>query len=65
MGDPTKIDTLQNAVIKGFEKAAGILGKKSLSDMPDITQKTYDSVMKGFSDWKASYDAKTEEEEVA
>lgn len=58
--DPTKIDTLQNAVIKGFEKAAGVLGrKKDLSDMPDITRQTYDKVMKEFSDWKSSYN-KTE-----
>lgn len=53
--DPTKIDTLQNAVIKGFKGAAGLLGRKGLKDMPDITQKTYDSVMKEFSDWKKSY----------
>ena len=54
--DPTKIDMLQNAVIKGFEGAAGLLGKKSLDDMPDITHQTYDNVMKQFADWKASYE---------
>lgn len=55
--DPTKIDTLKNAVIKGFAGAAGMLGRKSdLSDMPDITRKTYDSVMKEFDSWKSSYE---------
>jgi len=54
--DPTKIDMLQNAVIKGFEGAAGLLGKNSLEDMPDITHQTYDNVMKQFADWKASYE---------
>ena len=55
-GDPSKIDMLQDAVIKGFEKAAGALGKKSLDEMPDITKKTYESVMKEFDDWKKSYE---------
>ncbi len=54
--DPTKIDMLQDAVIKGFKGAVGQLGRKSLEDMPDITQKTYDSVMKEFSNWKKSYE---------
>ena len=54
--DPSKIDMLQDAVKKGFEKAAGALGKKSLDDMPDITKKTYESVMKEFDDWKKSYE---------
>ncbi len=54
--DPSKIDMLKDAVIKGFEKAAGALGKKSLDEMPDITKKTYESVMKEFDDWKKSYE---------
>lgn len=63
--DPTKIDTLQNAVIKGFEKAAGVLGrKKDLSDMPDITRQTYDKVMNAFSDWKKSYNTNSAEEDA-
>lgn len=62
--DPTKIDMLQNAVIKGFNGAAGQLGRKSLKDMPDITQKTYDSVMKEFSDWKKSYE-KSDDDDAA
>ena len=47
---------LQDAGKKGFEKAAGALGKKSLDEMPDITKKTYESVMKEFDDWKKSYE---------
>lgn len=47
-GDPSKIDKLQNAVIKGF-KAAGVeLGGK----LPDISNQTYNEVMKRFDDWK-------------
>ncbi len=59
--DPTKIDMLKNAVIKGFEGAAGLLGRKGLDDMPEITGKTYNSVMKQFDEWKASYETETEE----
>lgn len=62
--DPTKIDMLQNAVIKGFEGAAGLLGKNSLEDMPDITHKTYDNVMKQFEEWKNSYNQEAAEENV-
>lgn len=60
--DPTKIDMLRNAVIKGFNGAAGLLGKNSLDEMPDITHDTYDNVMKQFDEWKASYE-KTETED--
>ena len=62
--DPTKIDMLQNAVIKGFEGAAGLLGKNSLEDMPDITHKTYDNVMKQFEEWKNSYNKEAAEENL-
>ncbi len=63
--DPSKIDELQKAVIKGFEGAAGILGKKKLDDMPEITKQTYDNVMKQFDDWKKSYDTETTKNTVA
>ncbi len=62
--DPSKIDMLQNAVIKGFEGAAGLLGKNSLDEMPEITGKTYDNVMKQFADWKNSYNQEIVENEV-
>lgn len=48
-GDSSKIDTLTNAIKKGFEKAEKLWGDK----LPDISQKTYDAVMKGIEDWKA------------
>ena len=62
--DPSKIDMLQNAVIKGFEGATGLLGKKSMDEMPSITRETYDNVMKQFDDWKKSYETAAEEETV-
>lgn len=54
-GDPSKIDMLKNAVIKGFGEAEKAFGQK----MPDITSKTYDAVMKGFDEW--ANEGKTEE----
>ena len=33
---------------KGFEQATGSWGKK----LPDISQRTYDAVMKKFDEWK-------------
>lgn len=62
--DPSKIDMLQNAVIKGFEGATGLLGKKSMDEMPSITRETYDNVMKQFDDWKKSYETAAEEKTV-
>lgn len=59
--DPTKIDMLRGAVEKGFKGAMGLLGKKSMDDMPEITGKTYDNVMKQFDEWKNSYNKETEE----
>lgn len=63
--DPTKIETLKNAVIKGFNGAANMLGRK-YDDMPDITKDTYNNVMKQFDDWTNSYKTeKTQTEESA
>ncbi|MGN0613193.1 MAG: hypothetical protein ACI4JB_04765 [Porcipelethomonas sp.] len=62
--DPTKIDLLQNAVVKGFEGAAGLLGKNSLEEMPDITHKTYENVMKQFEEWRNSYNTNEENANV-
>lgn len=50
-GDSSKFETLKNAVIKGFNGAAKKMGHSSLSDMPDITNQTYDEVMKRFDKW--------------
>ena len=48
-GDASKIETLTNAIKKGFKKAENLWGDK----LPDISQRTYDAVMKGIEDWKA------------
>ena len=47
-GDPSKIDLLEEAFIKGFQKAEEIWGGK----LPDISYQTYDAVMKGFEEWR-------------
>jgi len=46
--DPDKADTLLDAFKKGFEEATKTWGK----DLPDISQQTYDAVVKKFDDWK-------------
>ncbi len=47
-GDPNKIDAMTDAFKKGFEEATSAWGK----ELPEISSKTYDAVMKGFDDWK-------------
>ena len=54
-GDESKLATLKEAVIKGFGGAMDKLGKDSLDDMPDITQKTYTEVMNRFDKWEQSF----------
>ncbi len=49
-GDPSKLELLKDAAIKGFEQAMGALGR-DMDSMPDITKDTYNAVMKGFDDW--------------
>jgi len=56
-GDPSKIDLLRNAVEKGFKNAADIWG----GELPEISQKTYDSVMAEFDKWKNEGTGQTEE----
>ncbi|NDO47587.1 hypothetical protein [Clostridium sp. MD294] len=46
-GDASKIETLKNAVIKGFQAAEKEWGGK----LPSITDETYDLIMKGFDEW--------------
>lgn len=46
-GDPDKFELLKEAVIKGFGAAADEWG----DDLPEITNVTFDLVMKGFDDW--------------
>lgn len=45
-GDPDKIEDMRAAFKKGFAQAE----KKWGGSLPDISQKTYDAVMKGFDD---------------
>ncbi|MDL2236676.1 hypothetical protein LJC56_02445 [Christensenellaceae bacterium OttesenSCG-928-K19] len=49
-GDPSKIDVLKNAFIKGFDEVANMFGGRD--KMPEISQKTYDAVMTGFDAWE-------------
>lgn len=45
--DPDKAESMRAAFEKGFKAATKVWGK----DLPDISQKTYDAVMKKFDDW--------------
>lgn len=47
-GDPDKIDAMQDAFKKGYEMAQKTWG----GQLPDICQKTYDAVLKGFDDMR-------------
>jgi len=46
-GDPSKIDSLREAVKKGFAAAEKVWG----GTLPDICYQTLDRVMKGFDEW--------------
>ena len=48
-GDPDKIEEMRSAFKKGFAQAEKQWG----GSLPDISQKTYDAVMKGFDDMAA------------
>jgi len=48
-GDPSKIDEMRNAFIKGYKQAE----KKWGGSLPEISQQTYDAVMKKFDDLAA------------
>lgn len=62
-GDSSKFETLKNAVIKGFNGAAKKMGHSSLSEMPDITNQTYDEVMKRFDKWSDELGLSTKDAE--
>ena len=49
-GDPDKIEEMRAAFQKGFKQAEKTWGGK----LPDISQRTYDAVMKGFDDMAAA-----------
>ncbi len=48
-GDVSKLETLKNAFLKGFNEVANMFGGKD--KMPEVSQKTYDAVMDGFDAW--------------
>lgn len=47
-GDSAKAEEMRNAIEKGFKEASKLWG----GDLPEISQQTYDAVMKGIDDWK-------------
>ncbi len=47
-GDESKIEMLREAVKKGFQEAEKAWG----GELPGISQRTYDKIMKGFDEWK-------------
>ena len=49
-GDPDKIEEMRDAFIKGYKQAEKTWGGK----LPDISQQTYDAVMKKFDDMAAA-----------
>jgi len=55
-GDPDKIDSMIDAFKKGYDEATKAWGK----DLPEISSKTYDAVMKGFEDWRNESSSATE-----
>lgn len=52
-GDPDKLESMRDAFKKGFEQATETWGDK----LPDISQRTYDAVMKKFDDIAAQNSA--------
>lgn len=59
-GDPEKADEMLEAFKKGFEQATRTWGK----DLPDISQRTYDAVLKKFDAWKNGTEESEETEEI-
>ncbi|MDR0948358.1 MAG: hypothetical protein LBM69_02420 [Lachnospiraceae bacterium] len=51
--DPEKLEEMKNAFLKGFKQATKAWG----SDLPDISQRTYDAVMKKFDELTGSEDS--------
>lgn len=56
-GDPDKIEEMRAAFEKGYKQAEKTWGGK----LPDISQQTYDAVMKGFDDMAAAANKTAEE----
>lgn len=53
--DSSKAEAMRDAIKQGFEEAAKLWG----GELPEISQKTYDAVMKGIDDWKNESNATT------
>jgi hypothetical protein len=49
-GDPSKISQMRKMAERAFDDVRTLAGGK----LPDISQRTYDAVMKGFDEWEAS-----------
>lgn len=47
-GDESKAEEMREAIKKGFDAAAKLWG----DELPEISKKTYDAVMKGIDEWK-------------
>ncbi|MDR1736929.1 MAG: hypothetical protein LBR85_08710 [Oscillospiraceae bacterium] len=56
-GDPSKIGEMRKMAQAAFDDVAKIMGGK----LPQISQDTYDAVMKGFDEWEASVSTGTAE----
>lgn len=46
-GDKTKISAIKKGIDKGFQEAQRVLG-----NLPEVSKKTYDNVMKGLNEWQ-------------
>ena len=46
-GDSSKVEAIRTAIEKGFSEAAKLWG----DELPEISQKTHDAVMKGLDEW--------------
>lgn len=53
--DPAKAEQMRDAIKEGFESAADLWG----GELPEISQQTYEAVMKGLDDWKAESEQAT------
>ncbi len=57
-GDTSKIGELKEGFLKGFKEAEKAWG----GELPDISKKTYDEVLKRFDEWENSSKEHTEKE---
>ncbi|MFT3951809.1 MAG: hypothetical protein QM689_07710 [Oscillospiraceae bacterium] len=60
-GDASNLDTLTDAINKGFESAYSAFGYSSIDEMPDVTKQTYSLVQSKLDDWKKSLTGASDE----